>query len=118
MPASPVLFGLTALGLIHAIAGLAAIAAAIGAYRLDKEIRLDRPWAYLALTLFTAASALFIMQHGGFTKAHGLALLTLGALAVGLVGARGHSPACRDMSRRYALARHCCFTPSPASQRP
>jgi uncharacterized membrane protein len=91
MPSSPVLFGLTALGVIHTIVGLAAITVAVGAYRLDKEIRLDRPWGrtYLALTFLTAASALFIMQHGGFNKAHGLALLTLGALAVGLVAARG-----------------------------
>ena len=40
---------------------------------------------YLILTIITAASALGIFKHGGFGVAHGLAVLTLLAVAFGLV---------------------------------
>ncbi len=42
---------------------------------------------YLATTLITAATALAIFQHGEFGPAHGLAVMTLLALAVGTVAA-------------------------------
>ncbi len=52
---------------------------------------------YLLCTLIAAASALAIYRHGGFGAAHGLAVLTLGALLVGTIAAktnilRGLSP--------------------------
>ena len=42
---------------------------------------------YLATTLVTAGTALAIFQHGGFGPAHGLAVLTLAALVVGMAAA-------------------------------
>ena len=42
---------------------------------------------YLAATLITAVTALGIFQHGGFGPAHGLAVMTLVALAAGTVTA-------------------------------
>lgn len=42
---------------------------------------------YLITTLITAGTALAIYQHGTFGPAHGLAVMTLGALAVGTVAA-------------------------------
>lgn len=38
---------------------------------------------YLTCTLLAAISALLIFRHGGFGPAHGLAVLTIGALLVG-----------------------------------
>ena len=40
---------------------------------------------YLAATLVTAGTALAIFQHGHFTPAHTLAVMTLGALATGVL---------------------------------
>jgi uncharacterized membrane protein len=42
---------------------------------------------YLATTLITAGTALAIFQHGEFGPGHGLAVMTLVALAVGTVAA-------------------------------
>lgn len=43
---------------------------------------------YLICTLVTAVTALMIYQHGGFGPAHGLAVLTLIALAAGMIVTR------------------------------
>lgn len=43
---------------------------------------------YLICTLVTAVTALMIYQHGGFGPAHGLAVLTLLALAAGMIVTR------------------------------
>jgi hypothetical protein len=42
---------------------------------------------YLVATAVTAGTALLIYQHGGFTPAHTLAILTFAALGVGTVAA-------------------------------
>jgi uncharacterized membrane protein len=54
-----------------------------------KEISLQT-WSariYLVTTLVTAGTALAIVQHGTFGPGHGLAVMTLVALAVGTVAA-------------------------------
>ena len=78
---------ITPLGWFHTVMGIVAIAS--GAYTLAKykEILLQTRsgQVYLASTLITAGTALAIYQHGGFGAAHGLAVMTLLALAVGMI---------------------------------
>ena len=75
------------LGWLHTIMGIVALVS--GAYTLVKfkEIRHDTRSGqiYLVTTLITAATALAIYQHGFFGPAHVLAILTLGALAIGMI---------------------------------
>ena len=78
---------ITPLGWFHTAMGIIALVS--GAYALvkHKEIGLQSRSGviYLLTTLITAATALAIFQHGGFGPAHGLAVMTLGALAVGTI---------------------------------
>lgn len=80
---------ITALGWFHTAMGIVALGS--GGYTLVrfKEITLQTRSGqiYLVTTLITAATALAIFQHGKFTPAHTLAVLTLLALAVGTVAA-------------------------------
>jgi uncharacterized membrane protein len=79
------MLGLTPLGFVHTLVGLAALVAGFMALARYKEITLRNTLGrvYLASTFVAAASALGIFQHGGFNPAHGLAILTLLALALG-----------------------------------
>jgi uncharacterized membrane protein len=80
---------ITALGWFHTAMGIVALVS--GAYTLIRfrEIVPQNRSAqvYLATTLITAGTALAIFQHGGFGAAHGLAVLTLAALIVGMAAA-------------------------------
>jgi uncharacterized membrane protein len=84
------MFGLSALGVVHTLFGIIAIA--VGAWILyrDKEIspanQLGR--IYLITTLLASVTALMIFRRGPFGPGHALAVLTLAALAVGMVAAR------------------------------
>ena len=77
------------LGWFHTVVGIIALIS--GAYTLVKfkEILLTTRsgQVYLLATLITAGTALAIFQHGAFGPAHGLAVLTLLALAVGTLAA-------------------------------
>ena len=77
------------LGWFHTALGILALVSAIYTLAKHKEItpQTRSGQIYLAATLLTAATALGIFQHGGFGVAHGLAVLTLGALAVGTIAA-------------------------------
>ena len=81
---------ITALGWFHTALGIIAIAS--GAYTLVKYCEIGSSHRsgriYLLATLITAATALGIFQHGFFGPAHVLAVMTLGALAVGTVAER------------------------------
>lgn len=76
---------ITALGWFHTVMGIVALASGALALIKFREITLQSRagQVYLATTLITAATALAIFQHGGFGPAHGLAVMTLLALAVG-----------------------------------
>jgi len=77
------------LGWFHvAIGDIALVSGAITLAKF-KEISLQTRSGqiYLATTLITAGTALAIFQHGEFGPAHGLAVMTLLALAVGTVAA-------------------------------
>lgn len=78
---------ITALGWFHTAMGALAIGAgAVALFKYRELTYRHRPGlVYLLTTLVTAATALAIYQHGGFTAAHGLAVMTLGALAIGAV---------------------------------
>ena len=77
------------LGWFHTAIGLIAVFS--GGFTLTKfkEISLHTRSGqiYLASTLITAGTALAIFQHGEFGPGHGLAVMTLVALAVGTVAA-------------------------------
>lgn len=83
------MFGLTTLGLVHTLISLIAIVAGVWALARHREISPREPLgrAYLVCTLLAAATALGIFRHGSFGPPHGLAILTLLALAVGTVAA-------------------------------
>ena len=77
------------LGWFHTVMGVIALLS--GAFTLArfKEILLQKRSGqlYLVSTLITAVTALAIYQHGAFGPAHGLAVMTLLALAVGTIAA-------------------------------
>ena len=78
---------ITLLGWFHTI--IAIIALITGVYSLAKfkviQLKDKTGMIYLICTFIAAATALMIYQHGGFGAAHGLAVLTLLALAVGAI---------------------------------
>lgn len=78
---------ITALGWFHTAMGIIALLSGGIALFRYKEItpQTRSGQIYLATTLITAGTALAIFQHGGFGPAHGLAVMTLGALLVGTV---------------------------------
>ncbi len=80
---------ITALGWFHTAMGIIALVS--GAMTLVRYKEIDpgnsSAQVYLATTLVTAGTALAIFQHGGFGPAHGLAVLTLAALVVGMAAA-------------------------------
>ena len=80
---------ITAIGWFHTAMGIVALVCGVFTLIRYKEILPRNPSAkiYLVTTLITAATALTIFQHGGFGVAHGLAVLTLAALAVGMLAA-------------------------------
>jgi hypothetical protein len=83
-------FGLTALGLVHTILGLVALAAGVGSLASRGAIDPARTAGrvYIAATFVTAATALALFHHGGAGPAHALAALALVALAVAFVARR------------------------------
>lgn len=80
---------ITPLGWFHTAMGIVALLS--GAFTLVKFTEISphtrSGQVYLLTTLVTAVTALAIFQHGGFGPAHGLAVMTLIALAVGTVAA-------------------------------
>jgi len=78
------------LGWFHTVLGILAIV--IGVYSLTKykviQLSTKSGQIYLVFTLITAATALMIYARGTFGPAHGLAVLTLLALAGGTLAAK------------------------------
>ncbi len=83
------MFGLTTLGVFHTAISLVALVCGVWALARYKEIspRNGLGQIYLVGTFITAATGLFIFQHGGFGPPHVLSILTILALAVGTVAA-------------------------------
>ena len=79
MPLSPV-------GIVHTIVGIIALIFGIKSIWSNKQILLSTfsGKVYLGATFITAATALTIFKHGSFNPAHGLAILTLAAVIVGI----------------------------------
>jgi len=75
------------LGWFHTVMGIIALISGVVALVKYKEItpQTRSGQIYLITTLITAGTALAIFQHGAFGPAHGLAVMTLAALAVGTV---------------------------------
>ena len=75
------------IGWFHLVIGIIALVSGGITLVKYKEISLQKKSGqiYLATTLITAGTALVIFQHGHFTPAHSLAVMTLGALAVGVM---------------------------------
>ncbi len=76
---------ITVLGWIHTIIAIVALVAGFYTLAVYKVITPAQKTGqlYLLCTFIAAATALMIYQHGGFGPAHGLAVLTLLALAGG-----------------------------------
>jgi uncharacterized membrane protein len=76
---------ITALGWFHTAMGIIALVSGGMALVQFREITLQSRAGqiYLVTTLITAGTALAIFRHGGFGPAHGLAVMTLLALAIG-----------------------------------
>ncbi|MEM8497710.1 MAG: hypothetical protein AAF542_06775 [Pseudomonadota bacterium] len=78
---------ITLLGWTHTIIAIVALFAGFYSLLVCKVIRTDQRAGqlYLICTFIAAVTALMIYQHGGFGPAHALAVLTLLALAAGLM---------------------------------
>lgn len=78
---------LSVVGIFHTIFGLFALISAawliVTSHQIDIKQSLGK--LYVLSTAITAATALFIFNHGGFNIAHGLAVLTLLALLAGIL---------------------------------
>jgi uncharacterized membrane protein len=77
------------LGWLHIAIGIIALVSGGFTLAKFKEISLQTRSGqiYLVTTLITAGTALAIFQHGEFGPAHGLAVMTIVALAVGTIAA-------------------------------
>lgn len=82
--------GLSTLGLIHTLIAVVALVSGAVALLRYRQISFDDRAGriYLATTLLSALTALGIFGHGTFGPPHVLALMTLGALALGTIAAR------------------------------
>lgn len=80
---------LTTLGALHTAIAFIAIGSGLAALLVYKEVSpASKPGLlYIFTTAITAASGLGIFQHGGFGPPHVLSLLTLLALATGMLAA-------------------------------
>lgn len=75
------------IGWVHTIIAIIALISgfySLAVYKIITE-KETTGLVYLVCTLITAVTALMIYQHGGFGAAHGLAVLTLLALAGGFL---------------------------------
>ncbi len=81
---------ITLLGWIHTIIAIVALLAGFYTLAVHKVITPQQKTGqlYLLCTFIAAVTALMIYKHGGFGPAHGLAVLTLLALAGGLLVTR------------------------------
>jgi hypothetical protein len=81
---------ITLLGWFHTIIAIIALVAGFYTLAVYKVITPAQKSGqlYLGCTFIAAATALMIYQHGGFGPAHGLAVLTLLALAGGFIVTR------------------------------
>ncbi len=78
---------LSNMGILHTVIGIIALVSGFMILWQNKQISY-RPLTgqiYLGATLITAASSLTIFKHGSFNVAHGLAILTLLAVVVGMM---------------------------------
>lgn len=105
---------ITPLGWFHTLMGIVALLSGGYALARFKEITpgTKSGQIYLTTTLVTAGTALAIFQHGGFGPAHGLAVLTLIALAIGSLAAMtnlfgGFSRYVRAIGYTSTLLFHC-----------
>jgi uncharacterized membrane protein len=83
-------YGLTQLGIVHTALSLVAVASGAWALVRYREITTGTGpgRTYLLTTFLTALTGLFIFQRGEFGPGHVLGVMTLVALAVGLLAAR------------------------------
>jgi len=84
------MLGLTALGIVHTLVSLVALAAGLIALLRGGAITLDGALGkvYWLTTFVTAATGLGIFQHGGFGKPHILSILTIATLLLALTAGR------------------------------
>ena len=78
---------LSNMGILHTVVGIVALVSGFKILWQNKQISYHPLTGkiYLIATIITAASSLTIFNHGGFNVAHGLGILTIVAVAVGVV---------------------------------
>ncbi len=85
------MLGITPFGLFHTAISLVSLG--LGLYfllaRRDIRWRTGAGKWYVAWTVATCITGLFIFRHGGFGPPHALSLLTLVALGIGILAERG-----------------------------
>ena len=92
------MFGLTYLGLYHAVIGLFAVAAGITAFVRDGQIVPGTfvGKVYIVTTIVTCLTGFGIFEHGGFGKAYVLDLITLITMVIAAL------VPCLPLSRRWS----------------
>ena len=113
------MFGLTQLGVVHTAISLIAVGAAVVALFSYKEItlRTRSGRVYVAMTVASCVTGLFIFQHGGFGNPHVLAITTL--IVLGIAVFAGHTSVFGSASRyvepvAYSLSFYFHFIPGLA----
>ena len=78
---------LSPIGILHTIIGILALISGFMILWQSKRISYTAMLGkvYIITTFITAASSLTIFKHGSFNPAHGLAILTLLALFIGII---------------------------------
>ncbi len=78
---------LSNMGILHTVVGIVALISGFKILWQNKQISFQPLTGkiYLWATVITAASSLTIFKHGGFNVAHGLGILTLLAVVVGVI---------------------------------
>ncbi len=78
---------LSNMGILHTVVGIVALVSGFKILWQNKQISYHPLTGkiYLIANIITAASSLTIFNHGGFNVAHGLGILTIVAVAVGVV---------------------------------
>lgn len=84
------MLGMTPFGLVHTLISLVAVIAGVVSFFRDGRIssRNALGKTYVAFTIASCVTALFIFHHGGFGPPHVVAVLTLVVLAIAAI-ARG-----------------------------
>lgn len=101
------MLGITTFGMVHTVISLVSLG--LGLFHLlslrDIRWRTHAGKSYVAWTLASAVTGLFIFRHGGFNEAHALGIVTILTLGAAIVAERRAAPgSVRDGVAALALS--------------